>query len=62
SWRPADAPEVDEARVEKLVAERAAARAAKDFARADAIRDELAAQGIELKDGPEGTVWTVRHT
>jgi cysteinyl-tRNA synthetase len=44
---------VDEA-IEKLIAERQEARARKDFARSDAIRDELAAQGITLKDTPQG--------
>ena len=39
------------------IEERAAARAARDFRRADAIRDELAAQGIELEDTREGTRW-----
>ena len=44
--------------VEKLIAERQAARKAKDFARADAIRDELLAMGIILKDTREGVKWT----
>ena len=38
-----------------LIAERSAARAARDFARADALRDELAAMGVELVDGADGT-------
>ncbi len=37
--------------------ERRAAKKEKNFARADEIRDELAAQGILLKDTREGTVW-----
>jgi cysteinyl-tRNA synthetase len=46
--------------IEALVAERAAARKSKDFQRADEIRDELADQGIILKDSPTGTTWTVK--
>lgn len=40
--------------IKKLVDEREAARAAKDFAKADQIRDELKAKGITLKDTPQG--------
>ena len=44
--------------IEQLIAERQAARKAKNFARADEIRDELLAKGIVLKDTREGVVWT----
>ena len=43
--------------IEKLIEERQAARKAKDFARADAIRDELLSKGIILKDTREGVQW-----
>ena len=45
-------PEID-----ALVARRTEARAAKDFAQADAIRDELQAMGIEVEDTAAGPVW-----
>jgi cysteinyl-tRNA synthetase len=44
-------------RIDALVAEREAARKSKDFASADRIRDELAAEGIVIKDRPEGPTW-----
>ena len=47
-----DRPDIDAA-----IAARLAARKAKDFARADAIRADLAAKGIVLEDGPKGTTW-----
>ena len=45
--------------IEQLIAERAAARKAKDFKRGDTIRDQLAEQGVILKDSPTGTTWTM---
>jgi cysteinyl-tRNA synthetase len=55
------APVTDESgsdpRIDALVAEREAARAAKDYATSDRIRAELAAEGIELIDTPTGPSW-----
>ena len=47
----------DDAEIDGLVRERDEARAARNFARGDEIRDELAARGIKLEDGPGGTTW-----
>ena len=45
------------AEIDALLAERAEARKAKDFATSDRIRDDLAAQGIIIEDGPSGATW-----
>ncbi len=61
-----DAPMPDEAPLPEGAAEllerRAAARAAKDFAASDALRDELATLGVEVRDTPAGQETTVRRT
>ena len=44
-------------KIEELIAKRAEAKKAKDFATADAIRDELAAMGITIKDTRQGVQW-----
>ncbi len=49
--------QLDEAAIARQIAARAAAKAAKNWAEADAIRARLLAQGIVLKDGPQGTTW-----
>jgi cysteinyl-tRNA synthetase len=51
--------EIDVAWVEQLLAERADARKRKDFVTSDRIRDELAAKGIVVEDGPQGARWKV---
>ena len=43
--------------IEKLIEQRRRARADKDFTASDRIREELAAQGIVLEDGAQGTTW-----
>jgi len=57
AWFKGDGSDDMSARIEGLIAERFEAKKARDFARADAIRDELAAEGIVLEDSPTGTSW-----
>jgi cysteinyl-tRNA synthetase len=51
--------EVDTAQVEALLRERREARERRDFARADALRDELHALGVVIEDGADGTRWSI---
>ncbi|MDI1239506.1 MAG: cysteine--tRNA ligase [Polaromonas sp.] len=51
---------LDEAAIQSLIEQRAAAKAGKNFAEADRIRQDLLARGIVLKDAPAGTTWEVR--
>jgi len=56
AWFKGEVSEDDDA-IDALVAERDTARAERNFARADEIRDELTARGIVLEDGADGTRW-----
>jgi len=49
--------ELSDDEIESLITDRNKARADKDFARGDAIRDELAAKGVSIEDGADGTRW-----
>ena len=54
----ASAPVEGAEKIEALIAKRLEAKKAKDWAQADAIRDQLKAMGVEIKDSKEGTTWT----
>ncbi len=55
--RAGDNAEINAEEVEKLLGERRAARANRDFKRADRIRDELTERGVVLEDTATGTLW-----
>ena len=57
AWFARGASGDDDVRIQALVDERTAAKKARDFARADALRDQLAAEGILLEDTPQGVRW-----
>ncbi|MEM6852062.1 MAG: cysteine--tRNA ligase [Pseudomonadota bacterium] len=57
TWLKGDVDAIDAAEVEDLIARRQAARAAKDFAEADRLRDAIAALGVVVEDSPDGPVW-----
>ncbi|MEO1658874.1 MAG: cysteine--tRNA ligase [Pseudomonadota bacterium] len=57
AWFQGGGSDDDAARYDALLVERAEARKAKNFARADEIRDQLTAEGIVIEDGPEGATW-----
>lgn len=54
--------EISEAEILAYIEERNQARVDKNWARSDGIRDDLLEKGIELKDGPEGTGWSVKRS
>ena len=56
-WQPEDHGGLTDQQINDLIQERTEARTAKNFQRADEIRDQLVAEGIELEDAAEGTRW-----
>jgi cysteinyl-tRNA synthetase len=59
TWPAAEVSAELKKKIERLVADRLAAKAAKDFARADAIREELTNLGVTLEDSADKTNWSV---
>jgi cysteinyl-tRNA synthetase len=61
SERLASKKAVDAVEIARAIEARNAARTAKNFKESDRIRDDLLAQGIQLKDGPAGTTWEIKR-
>jgi cysteinyl-tRNA synthetase len=59
SGRKQQSSTIDAAKIDGLISDRTAARARKDFAESDRIRDELAAMGVAIKDSKDGTSWEI---
>ncbi|MEG3791120.1 cysteine--tRNA ligase [Lysobacter sp. CCNWLW3] len=57
AWFARGADSGDDARIQALIDERNAAKKNRDFARSDAIRDQLAGEGVLLEDTPQGVRW-----
>jgi cysteinyl-tRNA synthetase len=60
-WFQGGVDETMKARIDTLIAQRVEARAAKDWAAADRIRDELTALNVEVMDGPAGATWRIKE-
>ena len=60
-WFQAGVDDELRARIDGLIADRVAARAAKDWARADSIRAELTALNVEVMDNPTGATWRIKE-
>ncbi|KQZ56022.1 MULTISPECIES: cysteine--tRNA ligase [unclassified Lysobacter] len=58
AWFARGADGSDDARIQALIDERSVAKQNRDFARSDAIRDQLAGEGVLLEDTPQGVRWT----
>jgi len=56
-WFKLGTKDIEGSEIELMIQQRNLARSEKDFVESDRIRDELAASGIELEDGPSGTTW-----
>jgi cysteinyl-tRNA synthetase len=57
AWFGRGASNNDDVRIQSLIDERARAKQARDFVRSDAIRDQLAKEGVLLEDTPQGVRW-----
>jgi len=61
AWAQGNVDPAMKAKIDALVAERDSARAAKDWAKADALRGQLTKLNVEVMDGPSGATWRIRE-